>query len=47
MNGIRQDQDSQRIENANENQRSGKLLRICEFLSEVYPELQLYSKAIE
>ena len=47
MNGIRQDQDSQRIENTNENQRSGKLLRICEFLSEVYPELQLYSKAIE
>ena len=40
-------QGSKRIENANENQRSGKLLRICKFLSEVYPELQPYSKAIK
>jgi len=36
MNGTRQGQDSQRIENANENQRSGKLLRICKFLLEIH-----------
>jgi len=47
MYGTRQGQGSQRMENANENQRSGKLLRICEFLSEVHLELQLYSKAIK
>ena len=35
----RQGQSSQRIENANKNQKSGKLLRICEFLSEVHSEL--------
>ena len=47
MNGTRQGQGSQRMENANENQRSRKLLRICKFLSEVHSELQSYSKAIE
>ena len=40
-------QGSKRIENANENQRSGKLLRICKFLLEVHLELQSYSKAIK
>ena len=35
------------MENANKNQRSGKLLRICKFLLEVHSELQSYSKAIE
>jgi len=43
----RQDQGSQRMENANKNQRSGKLLKICEFLLEIHPELQSYSKAIK
>jgi len=38
-NGTRQGQGSQRMKNANKNQRSGKLLRICEFLSEVHSEL--------
>ena len=47
MNGTRQDQDSKRMENANESQRSGKLFRIHEFLSVVYLELQSYSKAIK
>ena len=43
----RQGQGSQRMENTNENQRSGKLLRICEFLLEVHLELQSYNKAIK
>ena len=43
----RQDQGCQRMENANKNQRSGKLLGICEFLLEVHSELQSYSKAIK
>jgi len=47
MNGTRQGQNSQRMENANKNQRSGKFLRICEFLLKVHSELQSYSKAIE
>ena len=43
MNGTRQGQGSQRMENANKNQRSGKLLRICKFLLEIYSKFQLYS----
>ena len=35
------------MENTNKNQRSGKLLKICKFLSEVHSELQLYSEAIK
>ena len=35
------------MENTNKNQRSGKLLRTCEFLSKIHPELQSYSKAIK
>jgi len=35
------------MKNNNENQRSGKLLRICEFLSEIHSELRSYSKAIK
>ena len=47
MNRAGKDQGSNRIENTNENQRSGKLLRICKFLLEVYPQLQPYNKAIK
>ena len=46
-NGTRQGQGSQRMENTNENKRSRKLLRICEFQLEVHLKLQLYSKAIK
>ena len=46
-NRARQGQGSQRMESANKNQRSGKLLRICELLSKVHSELQLYDKTIE
>jgi len=35
------------MENANENQGSRKLLRICKFLSEVHSELQSYRKTIK
>ena len=47
INGAKQDQSSQRMESANKNKRSGKLLGICELLSEVYSELQSYNKTIE
>ena len=46
-NGIRQNKSGQGMEDANENQGSRKLSRICKFLQEVYLELQLYSKTIE
>jgi len=35
------------MESANKNQRSGKLLGICELLSKVHLELQSYGKTIE
>ena len=47
IDGARQGQGSQKMENANENQGSRKLLRICKFLSEVHSELQSYSKTIK
>ena len=47
INGAKQDQSSQKMKSANKNKRSGKLLGICELLSEVYSELQSYNKTIE
>ena len=47
MDETRQGQGSQRMENTNRNQRSGKLLRICKFLLDVHSKLQSYSKTIE
>ena len=45
--GKQESQSHKEIENTWQNQRSGKLLRICELLSKVHSELQLYDKTIE
>ena len=47
MNRTREGQGSKRMEDSNNNQRNGKLLRICKLLLKVHPELQSYSKAIQ
>jgi len=47
QDGIRKDQGSQGMENANESQRHRKLLRIYELLQKIYSKFQSHGKTIK
>ena len=47
QNGARKDQGYKRLEDTNQDKGYRKFPRICELLQKIYPELQLYHKAIK